>query len=248
MHPQLEFADIVMRMRPDFEPRTVEGDRRVRNALNMRCSRKCYPAYNLISWYGRALECRLSKRDMDASERQGTLAKMKGWNRQNNSSRGLTPGVRIPSLLDHPENRVPLPAMTVKELTRQFRGRQVSALLKQKGISKSQSPEDYLSQNDTDLRMTPSAAQNPKKHQMQGSGLEQQQHPKRVRGNAAVIRDSLGEVQCLSTVAPTQSLQDRRSHVKTTAPVETSSWSGKSGITKELAGWAKCVEQEGQPK
>ena len=108
-----------MRMMPDFLPRTTHGDKKVRNSMNMRASRRAYPAYFMFAWHGRGLD--------DAGRKHA--ARDKVWEalsesqRQNNTTRGKTPGLIDPTKDDEPENRIPLPELSVNALQRIFRGR-----------------------------------------------------------------------------------------------------------------------------
>ena len=119
VHPHLEMIDIVMRMRPDYANRTHRGDRRVRNSLNMRCSRKIYPVYHMISWFGKGLE----KNDKKGLMRKLIQAELTQDQIENNTTRGTTPGQIRMDEPDGPENRIEQPAKNYRHSTRKFQGR-----------------------------------------------------------------------------------------------------------------------------
>lgn len=55
-NPRILMEDILIRMHPDMLPRTTVGDTRLRNSLNIRASRRAYPEYCMISWFGKGLD------------------------------------------------------------------------------------------------------------------------------------------------------------------------------------------------
>ena len=110
--------DIVMRMQPDHSPRTDHGDEKVRNALNMRASRRAYPAFFMISWHAKGLEG-----DRKHSARDFVLASLSADQTLNNTTRGKTPGRINPDGDDSSVNRIAQPELPVGALQRRFQGR-----------------------------------------------------------------------------------------------------------------------------
>ena len=107
-----------MRMKPDYLPRTVHGDDKVRNTLNMRASRRAYPAFTMVSWHGKGLD---GTRPHEARNR--ILASLSADQTHNGNTRGSTPGLINPSQPDTPQNRIKQPSLPVGALTRKFGGR-----------------------------------------------------------------------------------------------------------------------------
>lgn len=112
--------DILMRMHPDMVPRTTVGDTRLRNSLNMRASRRAYPEYCLISWFGKGLDGGRLKH----TARDETLLKLTQPQIAANTTRGSTPGLVNPSMGERPGNRIQLPKVNNSCLTRRCGGRQ----------------------------------------------------------------------------------------------------------------------------
>ena len=112
--------DILMRMHPDVLPRTTVGDTRLRNSLNMRASRRAYPEYCMISWFGKGLDGGRLKH----TARDETLQMLTPQQIAANTTRGSTPGLVNPLVGERPGNRIELPAVTNACLTRRCGGRQ----------------------------------------------------------------------------------------------------------------------------
>ena len=109
-----------MRMHPDQLPRTTVGDTRLRNSLNMRASRRAYPEYYMISWFGKGLDGGRLKH----TARDETLQLLTPQQIAANTTRGSTPGLVNPTVGERPGNRIELPAVNNACLTRRCGGRQ----------------------------------------------------------------------------------------------------------------------------
>ena len=109
-----------MRMHPDMLPRTTVGDTRLRNSLNMRASRRAYPEYCMISWFGKGLDGGRLKH----TARDETLQMLTPQQIAANTTRGSTPGLVNPQVGERPGNRIELPSVNNSCLTRRCGGRQ----------------------------------------------------------------------------------------------------------------------------
>ena len=141
IYPDLQMADILMRMHPDKSERSWGLDRCVRNAMNMRCSRKIYGAYLMLSWFGKGLERKQAK------AREQVLAYLN--HRQNhlhtpNSTRGVAPGLCVLNCPDFAFNRNRQPDVRHQDIQRKLGGRGRSLPEKPSGKRRRDDDDDDL--------------------------------------------------------------------------------------------------------
>ena len=118
LYPNMQMCDLLMRFRPDLPQRTRVHEQRLRNVLNMRCSRTAYEHYSMISWHGKGLD----GKNGGCATRRKILGKFSADALARNSSRGFVPGLRDPTLGESPQNRIPLPPKSVQNLVRVYKG------------------------------------------------------------------------------------------------------------------------------
>ncbi|KAL9131183.1 MAG: hypothetical protein Q9217_000836 [Psora testacea] len=115
LFPNLSWEDIMMRMQPELGSRTEDSDTVKRNSLNMQCCRTFNVKYSMVSWHLKGARGKPRKTVLDA---------LSDWQKDNNTTRGSTPGLIHTALGDIPGNRVYPPQVNEKEGTRVRGGRQ----------------------------------------------------------------------------------------------------------------------------
>ena len=98
--------------------RTRHCEQRLRNVLNMRCSRTTYHHYGMISWHGKGLDGKSGGCKM----RKKVLSEYSADALARNSSRGFAPGLIDPTAGENPQNRIPLPPKSIQNSVRVYRG------------------------------------------------------------------------------------------------------------------------------
>ena len=99
----------MMRMQPEVGSRTEASDKAKRNSLNMQCCRTFNVSYNMVSWHIKGSR---------SKPRQVVLDALTDHQKDNNTTRGSTPGLIDPALGDVQGNRVHPPLLKVRQGTR----------------------------------------------------------------------------------------------------------------------------------
>ena len=113
-----------MRMQPEDASRTSDADARKRDSLNMQCCRAFNVKFSMVSWHLKGTR---------GKPRQAVLDTLTQWQRDNNTTRGSTPGLIDPALGEAPGNRILPPHMKEKQGVRVKGGRGIDRKRAKKG-------------------------------------------------------------------------------------------------------------------